>query len=558
MHTARFITERLENAGVRHVFAVPGDYVLELTKELCNSQKIKLINNTDEAHAGFAADGYARVNGIGCVVVTYSVGASKVINAVQCAYAERSPLVVISGAPGTNERDEPFLLHHMVRHFNSQKKMFDEITCYSVVLDDPAKAGYQIDKAFEALHHYKQPIYIELPRDMAKKSITYDVYKQGTPTTPPTDPENLAESIQEVSDWLAKAKSPAILAGVEVARYKVSESMVKFAEKHNIPVATTLLGKSVINERSPVFAGVYFGSGSNEHTRKIVDDSDCLFILGDCYHDMTLCFRPAKFKKRQIVSASVESLQVRNHTFTNVGFVDFCKALFKTETLVYEDVGISDVEPKKVIKRWSPELPPVKDKITFSPKLDTKITSDRLFSKINSVLGRSHAICADIGDSLFGAMDLTVHHSHHFLSDAFYTSMGTSIPYALGVQLACPEVRPIVIIGDGAFQMVGTDLSTILQFKCNPIVFVLNNDGYTTERFLLDGAFNDIRRWQYHKITELIGGGKGVAVSTEEELEVAVKDALDSKELFVINVMLAKKDISQGLKRMTDGLSKRI
>ena len=158
-----------------------GDYVLDFYKELWENEKIEVINNTDENHSGFAADAYARVNGIGCVVVTYSVGASKVINAVQCAYAERSPLIVISGAPGMNERNEDFLLHHMVGSFNSQKKLFENITCASVVLDNPSTAGYEIDKALEALKHYKRPIYIELPRDVAKKSISYDVYKQGTP-----------------------------------------------------------------------------------------------------------------------------------------------------------------------------------------------------------------------------------------------------------------------------------------------------------------------------------------------------------------------------------------
>lgn len=542
MHTSRFLIERLENAGVRHVFTVPGDYVLEFVKELWDSQKIKVINNTDENHSGFAADGYARVNGIGCVVVTYSVGASKVINAVQCAYAERSPLIVISGAPGTNERNEPFLLHHMVRSFNSQKKMFDEITCASVVLDNPATAGYEIDKAFEALHHYKRPIYIELPRDVARQPISYDVYKQGTPKAPPTDPENLQEALKEVTGWLQEAKNPAILAGVELARYKVSEQLVKFAERHEIPVATTLLSKSVINERHRLFAGVYFGAGSRESTRRLIEDSDCLLIFGDVNTDMTLCFRPASFKKRQIVWSNVEGLKIRNHTYTDIQFADFCKGLFKLE----------------LSKKWSPDLPPQKERLSFSPKTDAKITSDRLFQKINSILDKSHAICADIGDSLFGAMDLTVHHSHHFLSPAFYTSMGPAIPYALGVQTAFPDVRPIVLIGDVAFQMGCTELSTILQRGLNPIIFVLNNEGYTTERFLLDGGFNDIRKWHYHKVTEMIGGGRGCMVQTEDELEAAVKEALDSKDLFVINVVLGKKDISEGLRRMTEALCKRI
>lgn len=542
MLVSKFLIERLENAGVKHAFGIPGDYVLDFYKDLWESKTIQVINNTDENHSGFAADAYARVKGVGCVVTTYSVGASKVINAVQCAYAERSPLIVISGAPGLSERNEGFLLHHMVRSFNSQKKMFDEITCASVVLDNPANAGYEIDKAFEALQYYKRPIYIELPRDVVKQSISYDVYKQGTPKTPPTDPENLEEAMREVKAWLAEARNPVILAGVELARYGLGEQLMRFAEKNQIPVASTLLSKSVINERHKLFAGIYSGESSNEVTRNLVEQSDCLLMFGVMLTDMCLCFRPAKFKKRQVVSASVEGLKVRNHTYTNIQFADFCKTLFKVE------------QGEKVL----PPLPIQKERIAFDPKPETKITSERLFSKINSILDKNMAIVADIGDSLFGAADLTVHHSHHFLSPAYYTSMGSAIPGALGVQTALPNVRPIVIVGDGAFQMSCTELSTIVNRGCNPIVFILNNDGYTTERFLLDGDFNNIRRWEYHKIPEMLGGGKGAKVQTEEELEVAVKEALDSKSLYVINVMIGRKDISQGLKRMTDHLSRRI
>lgn len=542
MLVSKFLAERLVNVGVKHVFGIPGDYVLDFYKELWDDKNISVTNNTDENHSGFAADAYARVNGVGCVVVTYSVGASKIINAVQCAYAERSPLIVISGAPGIGERNEGFLLHHMVRHFNSQKKMFDEITCASVVLDNPATAGYEIDRAFEALQHYKRPIYIELPRDVAKQSISYDVYKVGTPQAPTTDAENLQEAMIEVKELLLQAKKPAILAGVEVARYNLGEQMVRFAEKNQLPIATTMLSKSVVSERHPLFAGTYLGAGSESHTKTIVEDSDCLLIFGDYHHDMTLCFRPAEFKKRQVVWVNVESLKIKNHTYTDVQFTDFCKTLFKHEGK----------------ERLVPDLGPSKEVATFVSKEDTKITSKRLFAKIDSILNKNMAICADIGDALFGAIGLTVHHSHHFLSPAFYTSMGPAIPYALGVQTALPDVRPIVIVGDGAFQMSCTELSTIANKGMNPIVFVLNNDGYTTERNLIDGGFNDIRRWKYHNITEMIGAGSGREVKTEADLDSAVKMALDSKELFVINVILDRNDISEGLKRVTAGLAKRV
>jgi len=542
MLVSRFLIERLENAGIKHVFGVPGDYVLDFYKELWDNEKIEVVNNTDENHSGFAADAYARVNGIGCVVVTYSVGASKVINAVQCAYAERSPLVVISGAPGVDERNEEFLLHHMVGSFNSQKKLFDNITCASVVLDNPATAGYEIDRAFEALKHYKRPIYIELPRDVAKKSISYDVYKQGTPVAPATDSENLQEALKEVFEWLGSAKQPAILAGVELARYDLGDKLIRFAEKGDIPVATTLLSKSVVDEKHPLFAGIYSGVSSQEITRKIVEESDCLLMFGVMLTDMALCFKPAKFKKRQVVSVSLDGLKIRNHTFTEIQFSDFCNALFKLE----------------IAKKPLPVMPAVKERSVFQPKPDTKITTIRLFKKIDSILNKNTAIVADIGDSLFGAADLTVHHRNHFLSPAFYTSMGSAIPGALGVQTAMPDVRPIVIVGDGAFQMSCTELSTIVKRKLNPIVFVLNNDGFTTERFLIDGGFNDIHSWDYHNITTLIKGGKGWRVDTEEELEQAVKIALDSKELSVINVRVDRRDVSHCLKRMTEALSKRV
>jgi indolepyruvate decarboxylase len=542
MLVSRFLIERLENAGIKHVFGVPGDYVLDFYKELWDNEKIEVVNNTDENHSGFAADAYARVNGIGCVVVTYSVGASKVINAVQCAYAERSPLVIISGAPGTNERNEEFLLHHMVGSFNSQKKLFDNITCASVVLDNPATAGYEIDRAFESLKHYKRPIYIELPRDVAKKSISYDVYKQGTPVAPATDPENLQEALKEVMDWLSSAKHPAILAGVELARYGLGEKLVRFAEKANIPVATTLLSKSVVNERHPLFAGIYSGASSQETTRQIIEESDCLLMFGVMLTDMALCFKPAKFKKRQVVSASLDGLKIRNHTFTEIQFADFCNSLFKLE----------------VCKKDLPVMPPTKEKAVFTPTPDAKLTNSRFFQKVNSILDKNMAVVADIGDSLFGSSDLIVHNQNRFFSPAFYTSMGSAIPGALGIQTAMPDVRPIVIVGDGAFQMSCTELSTIVRRKLNPIVFILNNDGFTTERFLLDGGFNDIHNWDYQSITSLIRGGKGWSVDTEESLEEAVKSAIDSNELSVINVRVDKGDISPCLKRMTEALSKRI
>lgn len=534
MTVAEFLIERLVNAGLKHIFGVPGDYVIDFYKKLSDSKDIQLISNTDENHSGFAADAYARVNGLGCAVVTYSVGASKVINAVQCAYAERSPLIIISGAPGVSERKEGFLLYHMVNHFNSQKKIFDEITCSSIVLDDPSTAGYLIDQSFESLKYFKRPIYIELPRDIAKKSISYDVYKVGTPQHPETDSDNLDEAIKDAEKFISEAERPVILAGVEIARYDLGEQMVKFAENNNIPITTTMLGKSLVNEKNDLFAGVYLGEGSHEHTKKIIEQSDCLLVFGDYHHDISLCFRPVRLDKRQSIRANVENLKIKNHNYPDIRFVDFCKKLFSF----------------KCDNKKNNQNLPLKKSSVFELKSGENITSDRLFEKVNSIIKKGMAVCADIGDSLFGAINLDLHHTDYFLSPAFYASMGTAIPYALGVQVSFPNIRPIVFVGDGSFQMSCNELSTIVDLGLNPIIFILNNKGYTTERTILDGPFNDIRHWNYEKITELINGGKTGTIQTEDDLDNVISKALDSKELFVINVVLDKNDKSQGLKRV--------
>jgi indolepyruvate decarboxylase len=185
------------------------------------------------------------------------------------------------------------------------------------------------------------------------------------------------------------------------------------------------------------------------------------------------------------------------------------------------------------------------------------MTAARFFDKVNSILKDGLAVIADVGDTLFGAADLVVP-KHSFVGSAFYASMGSAIPGALGMCLARPEFRQIVLVGDGAFQMSCSELSTFVAKKLNPIIFVLNNHGYTTERYLLDGSYNNIAEWEYHKITSLVNGGIGVKVETEEELEIAVNNALTSKELYVINVLVNPTDQSPGLKRMTDGLSKMV
>lgn len=530
--TGEFQIERLENAGVKHVFTVPGDFCLGLCKQITDS-KIKLVNCADEASAGFAADAYARIHGVGCVLTTYNVGTLKLCNAIAGAYAERSPVIVLAGSPGMAERHEDFMIHHLVRSFENQLNVFANLTCAAVVLDDPVRAAYKIDEAMEKMYWHRQPIYIEIPRDVAEMRVKYDVYQQGTPNSTPSNPEAMAEAMAETIDMLKSAERPVLLAGVQLQRFGLGKQMIRFAEKNGLPIVTTPLSKSVVDERHPLFLGVYGGACTEPVVKDYVDNSDCVVILGEMLTDITLGFQKAKFKNESVF-VTAEGLNIRHHTYRGVRFTDFCAELFK----------------QVAVKHEAPELVyPTKEE--YKAKADTKITVQRFFDKVETILSENTVVCADIGESLFGALNMNTN-GGSFICPAFYTSMGFAIPGSLGVGLAKPNVRPIVLVGDGAFQMSVSELGTIVKQGLNPIVFVLNNGGYATERLIMDGPFNDIPAWEYHKIVDVLGG-TGYLVKNEADLDAAIAAALPSKKLTVINVVVDPKDMSWSLKRASEG-----
>jgi len=542
------VIKYLRDYKIDHIFGVPGDYVLSFYSQLCDLPDIELINTTDESGAGFAADVYARIHGAGAVCVTYNVGALKVSNAIAGAYAERSPVVVICGSPGIKEREEGILLHHMAGDFNSQQEMFDKITCESIVLDSPLTANEKLKQAFLSMHYNRQPIYIEIPRDIANEQVPDQAMKAESEFKPlRSDKEVLKHAVNEAREIIRKSKKPVILAGVESARFGMNDLVVDFAEKANIPIVTTLLAKSMIAENNPLFYGVYAGKASQEGIEQIVEESDCLIMVGVMMTDMTLSFMPPNFDKTKVIYCSCdEGVGIYHSSYKDVYFSDFVYVMFSS----WAD------EDKKESRMASPRV--VLEKQEFKPVEGARLTTSRFFQKIDSILNKNTGIIADVGDSLFGASDLTIKTPKGFIGAAFYASMGMAIPGALGMQTALPDIRPIVLVGDGSFQMSAFELGTIVSRCLNPIVFVLNNRGYTTERFLLDGSFNDIHEWSYHKIGALFNGGRGYLVENEEELDQAVNEALVSDELVIINAIVDYDDISPALRRITSALSKRI
>src|SRR5215471_9008922 len=322
----QYLIDQLYAHGVRHIFGIPGDYVLGFY-DLLSKSKLRIINTCDEQGAGFAADAYARVRGLGAVCITYCVGGLKVANTTAEAFAEKSPVVVISGAPGMKEREKNPLLHHKVREFDTQKKVFEQLTIGSTVLGDPQTAFQEIDRVLHAAVRYKRPVYIELPRDQ--------VFVPGNPShkTPEiherSDAKSLRAALAESGEMINRARQPVILADVEVHRFGLQDQLLKLIRKANIPVAATVLGKSVVGEQHPLYLGIYEGAMGRDDVRQYVEDSDCVLMLGAFMTDINLGVYTARLDPARSIYATSEKLSIRYHTYEDVRFKDFLRGLVR-------------------------------------------------------------------------------------------------------------------------------------------------------------------------------------------------------------------------------------
>ena len=538
-----YLIHCLEDYGIRHIFGIPGDYVLSFYAMLEESP-IELVGCTREDCAGFAADAYARINGIGATCVTYCVGGLSLCNSIAGAYAEKSPVVVISGSPGMRERADNPLLHHRVKDFRTQAEVFQRICCAQAELNDPRTAMRNIDRVLATVARLRRPGYIELPRDMVH--VVPEGPHLHTHHTPVSNPETLAEAVADATRRIAESQNAVIIAGVEIQRFGLQAELLRLAEGAGIPIASTMLGKSVVDEQHPLFVGLYEGAMGREDVTRFVEQSDCIILLGESLTDINTGIFTANLPPSRSIFATSELLRISHHRYEDVLLSDFVRGLV--------EAGLKKT-PRKLPRR------PEKCAGPWRPKPGEPITIRRLIARLNQALDDTMVVIADPGDALFASSELVVHGQTTYISPAYYTSMGFSVPGALGVAIARPDLRPVVLVGDGAFQMTGMELSTIVRHGLSPIVIVLDNQGYGTERILHPGnhRFNDIHPWRYDKLPEILGSGRGYAVHTEEDFDTALRAALsDAEQMHLLHVHIDVNDRSITLDRLASKLQARI
>ena len=525
----------LADHGAREIFGIPGDFALPFFREVEDSGILPLYTLSHEPAVGFAADGAARQrSGLGVAAVTYGAGALNLVNPIAAAYAEKSPIAVISGAPGQGEASRGLLLHHQAKTLDSQMRIFREITCDQARLDDARRAPADIARVLRSCLTLSQPVYLELPRDMVDAPC-----KPVRPDPPwPFDAEALAACADEILHRLRSARSPVLMVGVEVRRYGLEEKTARLARRLGLPVVTSLLGRGLLADADAPLLGTYLGVAGEPALTRRVEESDALLLLGVIVCDTNFGISAQRIDLRHAIQALDRRVTLGHHVYPEVPLAELVDALLERTSPGREHRG-----PRRAA--YPRGLPA--DGAPIAPN-DIALAVNDLMAG-----GTRLPIAADMGDCLFTAMDIE---QTALVAPAYYASMGFGVPAGLGLQ-AATGARPLILVGDGAFQMTGFELGNCARYGWDPIVIVFNNLSWEMLRAFQPGSrFTKLDDWHFAEIAGALGGD-GVRVTTRRELRDALAHAAATRGRFqLIEAMIPPGTMSSTLARFVAGVKR--
>ena len=527
-----FLVAYLRKIGVTHLFGIPGDLVLRLFLRFGARRGLRVVTLSHEPGVGFAADGYARATGrIGVVCVTYGAGGHNMVNPVAGSFSERVPLLVLSGGPGDEERKLGTLIHHQAKEIESQLRIYRELTCAARLLDDPHAAAETVHEVVKAIWREQRPGYLEVHRDMVERRIPVPrelIEWDGALHFARSDESNVAEAVRDTAARFNTARRPMVTVGIEAYRYKLRREVQRLAERMGAPVATTVLSKGAFPEDHPLFIGVNIGAISPPGILRRVDRADLVLNLGAMQTDMDLGSRPPQVTRDRSIWAVDGRVHVSFHTYTDVHIRDFVRGLLRARLRRHRE---------RV--RYYDNLPRA-GRATAEP---LEVTA--LLHEINRFLRDhpKHLVVTESGDMLFAGLDVRVGRTGGYLAQGFYASMGFGVPGALGAQLGA-GVRPLVLAGDGAFQMTGPEIAQAPRYGLNPIVVVINNGGWQIFRPVVRRtALLDLPPWPYAELARA-WGGRGLRVDTAIALRAALAEAARSRSFALIEARVMPDDLS--------------
>ena len=527
-----FLLRRLREAGISHLFGVAGDFNLEFLLQLEDGNELVWVGNCNELNAAYAADGYARLNGISGLVVTNGVGALSAINGVAGAYSEYVPVVCVCGSLPLKSLARNLLMHHTSADtdYDAVLHAYAPFTVAQARLT-PQNAVAEIDRLILTAWQLKRPVYMELPSDIAYLDVEVPAEPLDL-VIPPSDSERLSTCADEIVARLTDARSPAILVDIDADRFGVAGELQELAVKLQLPIAAINTSKGVIDETSPYYVGLYVGAASSPDVRKAVEGSDCLLAIGVRRVDTTSGGFTA--------ALPADRIDVRGDA-VDIGPDN------------YQAVYLKELLGRVVDRVPCREQPPSPRTYAAVPSSDMAVPSGPLtqaayWNLIQGFIREGDVLIAEDGTSEAGGWGLQLPPGCTFVTQAIWGSIGYTVGSVLGTLLAAPERRHLLFVGDGSFQLTAQEVSTILRHDLKPIIFLINNGGYTIERVICgkDSHFNDVANWAYADLPKVLHPGttaRTFVVRTAAELQAALAASHD--DMIFIEAIMDKYDAPQ-------------
>lgn len=535
-----YILDRLAELGVDKIFGVPGDFNLFFLDDVLAHEKLDWVGNANELNAGYAADGYARVKGLGALVTTYGVGELSAINATAGSYAENVPVIHIVGAPSLSAQNSHLRMHHTLgdgdfKHF---MRMASEVSAAVAALH-PATAATDIDRVIRTAVIHRKPGYLMLPVDVSTM-----------PATPPSRPLDVDSRVSSpdiealfkdaVTDFM-RGKSVTVLADIMAERLGAVQDVRALVTETKFPFASLMWGKAVLNETKPNFAGIYVGGLSAEHTRAVVEDAEVLVCAGVEFTDTTTGIYSHQIDFGRVINIGAESTSVAGRHYAPLTMASALNI-------------VKEVSLELGLKGTPFEAPTTDEPL---PEItDEALTQDVLWRVLSSNLDEKNTVVVDMGTSFFGMATRKFPRDSRFIGMPLWGSIGYSIPALLGASMADTDSRGVLMVGDGSAQLTIQEIGTIIREGVNPVIFLINNDGYTIERSIhgVEAEYNDITAYDWSKIPAAFGGTGSNTVTlraaTVREFDEACRVAKENRDKLVfIEVVTAPMDMPELLEK---------
>ncbi|KAL3694458.1 hypothetical protein R1sor_008109 [Riccia sorocarpa] len=543
----RHLARRLVEIGVKDLFAVPGDFNLILLDHLIAEPELKLVGCCNELNAGYAADGYARRKGVGACAVTFTVGGLSVINAIAGAYSENLPVICIVGGPNSNDFGTNRILHHTIGipDFTQELRCFEQVTCAQVVIKDLEDAHELIDSAISTAVAQSKPVYISVSCNLA--GVPHPSFSRiPIPYALPhklSNPKSLEAAVEHAAEFLNAAVKPVLVVGSKVRVAHAQKSMVDLADASGYPIAVMPAAKGQFPEHHERFIGTYWGAVSTPYALEIVESADVYLFAGSVFNDYSSVGYSLLIKKDKMIN--VQPTRVTIGSGASYGCVlmdDFLAALakkLKKNTTAHENFQRIYIPRGSALHAKNNKSEPLR--------------VNQLFDHIQNMLNKNNAVIAETGDSWFNCQNLKLPEGCLFEFQMQYGSIGWAVGATLGYTQASKDKRVLSFIGDGSFQVTCQDVSTMIRQGLNPIIFLINNGGYTIEVEIHDGPYNVIKNWNYTALIDAFHNNEGkcwtTKVKTEQDLQWATEKALKEKQdsLCFIEVIVHKDDTSREL-----------